>query len=148
MINEMLSEMCMQFSVLAGKKEIKLESDIPQKMPALLADFDLLSRALHNLFDNALKYTQKNGLVKLMAKMSGSNLEISLSNSGEGISEEELPHVFDRYYKATNAGNAHHSTGLGLAIAQKIVQLHAGHIHVVSNPGTETTFSVVIPMAY
>ncbi|MDZ4823249.1 MAG: HAMP domain-containing sensor histidine kinase [Flavobacteriales bacterium] len=146
MMNELLSEMCTQFALLATQKEIKLESKIPQKMPPLLADLDLLSRALHNLFDNAMKYTQQNGLVKLIANVNGNNLEISLSNSGEGIREEELPHVFDRYYKATNSGNAHQSTGLGLAIAQKIMHLHNGSIRVLSKPGVDTTFLLSIPL--
>jgi signal transduction histidine kinase len=147
MINELLEEICTQFSMLAKKNQIDLITEIPRKMVPIVADSHLIGRAMQNLLDNALKYTQPRGRVQLTASVLGEKLEIVLTNSGTGISAEDIPHVFDRYYKANNASSVQ-STGLGLAITKKIIDLHFGEILVMSVPGQQTRFSVFLPIGH
>ena len=147
MINELLEEICSQFSMLAKKNQIELIAEIPRKMNPIIADAHLIGRAIQNLLDNALKYTQPNGSVKLTTAMLGEKLEIVLTNTGAGILAEDIPHVFDRYYKANNTASSQ-STGLGLAITKKIIDLHFGEILVMSIPGQQTRFSVLLPISH
>jgi len=143
-LNEMLHEMCEQFAVIARNKGISMEGEIPQKMPLISIDSALISRALHNLLDNAINYTGAGGSIKLSAKADDHHLHIHVSNTGAGISENDIPHIFNRYYKASNQ-KLQQSTGLGLAIAKRIVTLHNGDIRVKSLPGIETMFSIELP---
>jgi len=143
-VNEMLFEMCEQFAVIARNKGISMKGEIPPKMPLIYIDSALISRALHNLLDNAINYTGTGGAIKLVAKVDQEHVHIQISNTGAGISENDIPHIFDRYYKASNQ-KTQQSTGLGLAIAKRIITLHDGDIHVKSLPGIETTFSIQLP---
>jgi signal transduction histidine kinase len=145
LINEMLHEMCGQFSILARKNNIEIHSAIPEKMPSIMVDSSLIGRAIQNILDNAIKFTESNGVIEVQTEIKGEKLHIAVSNTGTGISTTDIPHVFDRYYKANTNASAQ-STGLGLAIAKKIIQLHSGEISVKSILGQRTTFSIEIPV--
>jgi signal transduction histidine kinase len=144
--HEVLHEMCEQFALIAQKKKITISSNIPNQLNPIEVDAHLLNRAVQNILDNAIKYTDDEGSVEVSLSNDIESYKITVTNTGEGIGAEDLPHIFDRYYKASQ-NIFGQSTGLGLAIAQKIVQLHGGNISVVSNPGFKTAFTISLPMA-
>jgi signal transduction histidine kinase len=110
-------------------------------------DIGLVERAMSNLIDNAIKYTPKGGSVKVSAHWDGAQVQIDVSDTGIGISEEDIPHIFDRFYIADKSrhDSADGSTGLGLAIAKKIVELHNSVLSVHSRMNAGTTFSFSLP---
>jgi len=127
------------FEILAEDVGVRLlvEAD------PILASIDpvLLQRAVNNLISNAIRYTPKDGTVKLSARAVSEGVEISVTNTGGGIAAEHLPHIFDRYYRADEARSDHaFSAGLGLSIVLAIMELHGGTISVESQPGGSTTF--------
>jgi signal transduction histidine kinase len=101
------------------------------------------------LVDNALKYTPSRGQVTLSAANVGNEIELSITDTGEGIPDEALPHLFDRFYQVdpSRAGGGKHGAGLGLAIVQEIIQAHGGRISVRSQAGHGTMFVIHLPLA-
>ena len=115
---------------------------------AILADEDMVIQLLLNLLDNAVKYTESGGQVRLSWKAVDGTAEISVSDTGTGIAAEHLPHIFDRFYRADPArGRAGGGAGLGLSICRWIVEAHGGAISVDSAPGAGSTFIVRLPLA-
>jgi signal transduction histidine kinase len=115
----------------------------------LIGDGDRLAQVFTNVVDNALKFTPAGGQVTLSAANAGAELEISITDTGEGIPQEALPHLFDRFYQVdrSRAGGKKHGAGLGLAIVQEILQAHGGRISVRSEVGHGTTFVIHLPLA-
>ncbi|MEK4466110.1 sensor histidine kinase [Paenibacillus odorifer] len=114
---------------------------------SVLGDPNLLFQVWMNLLSNAIKYTPAEGSIMISAKLMEQNCIVSVSDTGEGISAEELPLIFDRFYKVDRARTHEtHSSGLGLAISQKIVEAHNGTIEVTSTLGEGTTFTVTLPL--
>ncbi|MNC20916.1 Heme sensor protein HssS [compost metagenome] len=114
---------------------------------SVLGDSNLLFQVWMNLLSNAIKYTPAEGSIMISAKLMEQNCIVSVSDTGEGISAEELPLIFDRFYKVDRARTHEtHSSGLGLAISQKIVEAHNGTIEVTSTLGEGTTFTVTLPL--
>lgn len=109
-------------------------------------DADRLKQLLLILLDNALKYTPPTGRVTVQVAQHDSEVAVSIADSGVGIAAADLPHVFERFYRADPARTAG-GTGLGLAIAGWIVQAHGGRIHVASTPGAGSVFTVLLPVA-
>ncbi|OGH11793.1 MAG: hypothetical protein A2857_04865 [Candidatus Levybacteria bacterium RIFCSPHIGHO2_01_FULL_36_15] len=106
---------------------------------------DKLARAILNIIDNAVKYSPVEGQVELILEKSPSKVLISIIDNGQGIPEEEIPHIFNRFYRGSKTDKVLGS-GLGLAIAKSIVTLHQGEIKVKSNKGKGSTFIVVLPL--
>ncbi|MEK4879657.1 MULTISPECIES: sensor histidine kinase [Paenibacillus] len=114
---------------------------------SVLGDSNLLFQVWMNLLSNAIKYTPAEGSIMISAKLVEQNCIVSVSDTGEGISAEELPLIFDRFYKVDRARTHEtHSSGLGLAISRKIVEAHNGTIEVTSTLGEGTTFTVTLPL--
>lgn len=113
----------------------------------ILADKDLIYQVVYNLVDNAIKYSSGGGFIEFTSHRIGDRLEFSVINSGVGILPEDLPYVFDRFYKAdkSRSGNKD-SLGLGLYITKTIVELHEGEISVQSEPDKTTAFTVSLPI--
>lgn len=145
-VNELLADTIRQYELMAKERHIKLETNLPQNLPMVLADLDLIGRVIQNLLDNALKFTPENGSIEVMANVVDKLVHIEISNSGEGINSEELPHIFDRYYKIDHNRNTLKGSGLGLAIVRKIIELHETDIKVSSEPGAYTRFNFTLPM--
>jgi signal transduction histidine kinase len=145
-INELLQDTVQQYRLEAEKKGIRMETEISTSAPMIMADLSLMERVLQNLVSNAVKYTPENGTIHVEVKEIASNVEVEVSNTGEGIKKEDLPRIFDRYFKSTNHKPGNSSTGLGLAIVKKILELHGIDIRVSSTPGSFTTFSFAIPV--
>lgn len=130
------------FSVSAQKKHIVISMDAPDTI-MLRADQDKIERICYNLLSNALKYTSEGGEITLMAKEENGRVMISVADNGCGISSDELPYIFDRFYQAKNAGRG---TGIGLAIVKAFTELHHGEVSATSIEGKGSTFTIHIPV--
>lgn len=130
------------FSASAQKKHIAISMDAPDTI-MLRADQDKIERICYNLLSNALKYTSEGGEITLTAKEENGRVMISVADNGCGISSDELPYIFDRFYQAKNAGRG---TGIGLAIVKAFTELHHGEVSATSIEGKGSTFTIHIPV--
>ncbi len=144
-LNQMIRTVSAEFEPLADMKGITLEV-VSQCQFALTADKERLHQLLVILLDNALKYTQPSGKVMLTCTRQGGSVLITVKDTGRGISPEDLPHIFDRFFRGDKARSRETGgAGLGLAIAKWIVEQHGGKIGVKSTVGRGTEFYVEIP---
>ena len=102
-----------------------------------------LQRMVANLLDNALKYTPPEGTVTVSVNADNGQVAISISDTGIGISEDDLPHIFKRFYRC-DISRAQGGTGLGLSLVQAIVRSHGGSVNATSHPGKGSTFTVTL----
>jgi signal transduction histidine kinase len=125
---------------------LELSLSIPDNLPALKADRDKLKQVILNLLSNAIKYNCPNGEIKLSVESLASELVISISDTGRGIREADLNHLFEKFYRAQPTEKLASGTGLGLAISKQIIEAHGGRIDVQSRLGIGTTFLVYLPL--
>jgi signal transduction histidine kinase len=144
-VGSAVSEAVEVFTTLAGEKGIRLETCLAPDLPRAHADRARLLQILGNLLGNAVKFTAPGGAITLRADGSAGTVRIEVSDTGGGIPAEDLPHVFDRFWKARQ-GNRH-GAGLGLAIVRGIVEAHGGRIWAESEVGVGSTFRIEIPAA-
>lgn len=145
-IPSFINRIIYKFQGLAKDSGIQLSAEIANEGTPFSLDPDRMEQVLTNLIDNALRHTPKGGKVTLKANQNERGLTIEVSDSGSGIPDEDLPFVFERFYKADKARTRGRSgTGLGLAIAKNIIDAHRGHISVQSKLGKGTTFSFFLP---
>jgi signal transduction histidine kinase len=131
--------------VLASTGDIELRADIPGHLPDILADRDRVVQVFGNLIGNAIKFTKPGGTIALSAEAGISEVVFSVTDTGPGIAERHLPHLFDRFWQASKGRG--HGAGLGLAIVKGIVEAHGGRVWATSTPGTGSTFHFTIPSA-
>lgn len=129
---------------IASKKGVRLELSLQGPLPQVMLDAGLMERALSNLLTNAFKFTPGGGRVTLAARSLGDAVEISVSDTGPGISEEEQASVFDMYYR-TQASRGIDGAGLGLAIVKAVAEAHGGSVTVNSRPGEGSVFIMRLP---
>ena len=141
-LTENMKQWIMLFSASAQKKHIAISMEAPDTI-LLRADQDKIERICYNLLSNALKYTSEGGKISLQAIKKDERVIISVTDSGCGISNNELPYIFDRFYQAKNAGRG---TGIGLAIVKAFTELHHGVVSATSVEGKGSTFSINIPV--
>ncbi len=129
------------FTPLVAEKKIQLQTELPTIPAMIAADPARLRQVLHNLLANAVRHTPENGRITLHTTQNEQHLQFTITDNGDGIPPEQLPHIFDRFYRAHN-GNS----GLGLAIVQAIIHSHHGQIQVTS-PGKKqgATFTCILP---
>ena len=139
---ESMKQWIMLFSASAQKKHIAISMNAPDTV-MLRADQDKIERICYNLLSNALKYTSEGGEITLTAKEENGRVMISVADNGCGISSDELPYIFDRFYQAKNAGRG---TGIGLAIVKAFTELHHGEVSATSIEGKGSTFTIHIPV--
>jgi two-component system sensor histidine kinase BaeS len=129
-------------------KDITLTSNVRDGLPRIWADPQRLAQVLGNLLDNALRHTPPGGRVDVTAQIHQDELAITVTDDGDGIAAEHLPHVFERFYRADAARNRDRGgAGIGLAIAKALIQAHRGDITASSQgPGTGTTCTITLPI--
>lgn len=145
-LNDLVSDTLESFSELAYRQSIKLEGRVEPDVDPVLMDTQAIGRVLNNLISNALRHTPIGGEIKVHAWRTGTGVEVSVRDNGEGIHEHDLAHIFERFYrgeKSRNRGTG--GAGLGLAIARGIVHAHGGEIGVESARGKGTKFIFKIP---
>ncbi len=126
---------------LANARGIALHCDLPTA--PCTGDADLLAEVITNLLTNAIEYNRDHGEVRITARRANANVLLSVTDTGPGISAEDIPHIFERFYRADpSRTQTRDHTGLGLAISKAIVEAHGGTIEVASQPGAGATFTV------
>ncbi len=145
-LGPVVDEVTAQLQARAKAKGINVEVALPEGLPRVMGEEDKLRQVLANLLDNALKFTSKGGTVKVLAGERGRSVEVSVSDTGIGIPEEHLPHIFERFYKVDRS-RRDGGTGLGLSIVKHIVQAHGGEVWVESREGEGSTFTFTVPRA-
>ncbi len=144
---ELIHDVVQEFELQAGESNVSLEVDPPDAAVSVFADISLIQRVLENLVGNALKYTPAGGKVSISVQRSAAAVGVSVADTGPGIPQEALPHIFDRFYKADPKDEqGKGSMGLGLAIAKRILELHSSEISVVSKERQGTRFHFDLPL--
>lgn len=143
----LVAEVAADWRLHAGKKNITFTAECAPGTPPFHADAFRIEQVLNNLVENALKYTNTGGSVRLrVAPNTGGGVEFLVEDTGQGIPPQDLPHIFERFYRADKARTREHGgTGLGLSIVKHIVQLHGGSIRAESAYGKGTTVTVLLP---
>ena len=130
---------------LAGKN-LRLELEVPDNFPTLRADERRLEEVVHNLLDNAVKYSPQNGRILIQASAPNQEVVLSVCDAGVGIAAGELPRIFERFYRADRARSRElGGTGLGLSIVKHIAQLHGGRVEAESTLGQGTIIRIILP---
>jgi heavy metal sensor kinase len=142
-ISALVADACDLFHPLAEDKGLYIEIHIPPQC-LLHCDRGKLQRVVANLLDNAIKYTPSEGKITVSVEESDKDVIISVHDTGIGISPEEIPHIFDRFFRADKSRSVP-GAGLGLSLVRAIVRRHGGEIKVSSSPSVGSTFTVVLP---
>ncbi len=146
-LDELLESLLANFEPVAADRGIALTADVAPDLPTLEADPDRLRQVLLNLLTNALQYTPRGGQVRVRAWREGEEVRVAISDTGPGIPPEDLPRIFDRFYRADQSrSRATGGSGLGLAIVRSLVELHGGRVTADSAPGRGATFTIMLPI--
>jgi two-component system phosphate regulon sensor histidine kinase PhoR len=140
----LIGEVLNQMGPLAEKQSVTLASELPAGLPTVQVDKDRIRQTVINLVHNAIKFNRPGGAVNVSAAFDDNSVTVSVADNGIGISPGDLPHVFERFFKADKS-RAGSGSGLGLAIAKHTVQAHGGDIRATSQEGKGSTFSFTIP---
>jgi signal transduction histidine kinase len=141
----LLEQMAKSYNHLAAQNKVALEVQAQADLPEILLDPDRMAQVFGNLISNSLRYTPEGGQILLTAGQEKDGLAFSVQDTGQGISAEALPHIFDRFYRADPARAQGSESGLGLAIARSIVEAHGGTISAESDVGKGTKIRMVFP---
>ncbi len=145
-IDAMVKEVVEGLTSSASEKSQELKVDLTPEMPVTLGDPVRLHQMLNNLVNNAIRYTQTGGTIWVRGRAEGEQVILQVEDDGPGIPLTDQPHIFDKFYRASNIPAEVPGTGLGLAIVKSIVENQQGRIWVDSNPGQGSTFTVVLPI--
>jgi len=129
----------------ADESQITIHVDVPSDFPRVTADRDKLKQVVLNLLSNAIKYNCHKGEVRLCAGLEKGGWTLSVADTGMGIPEKALPHLFEKFYRVAGSEKKAPGTGLGLSICKQIVSGHGGSISVTSKPGQGSTFTIHMP---
>lgn len=146
-VPELVQDTAQEFQLEAEKKGIKLSIALEADSAFTLGDIGLIQRVLENLVRNAIRYTPKGGEITLSIAERPQSVTVAVSDTGPGIPEEDLPRIFDRFYRSELGEEAlSDSSGLGLAIVKRILDLHRSRITVISKPDAGTRFEFDLPL--
>jgi two-component system, OmpR family, phosphate regulon sensor histidine kinase PhoR len=146
-VEELFNNVVRDWKEKLAAKNLKVIVDLAPDVSTFRADETRLREVLYNLLENAVKYSRENEQIHLRAAQRGSQLVLSVTDNGLGISKDDLPRIFERFYRADKARSRElGGTGLGLAIVKHIAQLHGGRVEAESELGKGTTIRVVLPI--
>jgi two-component system phosphate regulon sensor histidine kinase PhoR len=146
-IDRLLHEVVDKVRPLMEQKRITFETAFPAKLPELRLDKDKIATMLVNLLGNAAKYTPEGGRVALKVKTADGALQIDVEDTGVGIAAEELPRVFEKFFRSADPRvQKECGTGLGLPLAREVVRLHGGDVTATSHLNQGSTFTVTLPL--
>ena len=145
-LTELIQDVVQEFELQARDRKVSLQVDSLHEPVGVYADISLIQRVLENLVGNALKHTPIGGRVSISVQRSAAGVGVSVADTGPGISDQDLPRIFDRFYKADpEEPNSNGSMGLGLAITKRILELHGSEIVAVSELRRGTVFRFDLP---
>jgi len=149
-LGDLVSDALESMRAQAREKNVQLEGQVEGTPPRVPLDAPRMQRVLYNLIQNAIRHTPSDGTITLTVRGEGDGVELTVADTGEGIPESDLPHVFDRFYRGQRARTRDQSAtgpgaGLGLAIARGIIEAHGGTIRALSSPGQGAVFRIVLP---
>ncbi len=147
-IGELIQKTAASVQAQAATKGVSIASDLPDKLPLVNIDSQRIGQVLRNLLENAIVHTGKGDSITVAARQWGSWVEVSVTDTGEGIPPEDLPNIFERFYRVDKSRTrATGGSGLGLTIARRLVEAHGGKINARSEPGKGSCFSFTLPVA-
>jgi signal transduction histidine kinase len=146
-IGELADDVVQRFAAAAQEAGVTLTVEYPDGLPLTRADAALVERALANLLDNALRVTPEGGRVRVRALRDAGGIRLEVADTGPGVSEEDQPLVFERFYQTSRHREHRGSSGLGLAIVKRVAELHGGTAGLRSEPGRGSTFFIELPLA-
>jgi signal transduction histidine kinase len=149
-LSDLISDTLEGFSARARARELTLTGAVDPRVDPVWMAPDKVSRVLRNLVENAIRHSSAGGQIRMSARLAGDDAMVSVEDTGEGIPPEDLPRVFDRFYRGDAArsrgdGLLTGGAGLGLAIARGLVEAHGGQIHIESQRGKGTTVTFTLP---
>ena len=145
-LTELAHDILHKFKLEAEKRNITIQAHFVNDLPFAYGDIGLIQRVLDNLIDNALRYTPAGGRITLSLADASDNIVVKVADTGHGIPDDELPHIFDRFYRLEkNRTASDTNAGLGLSIAKRIIDLHGSTIEAASKLDQGTTFSFALP---
>ena len=143
-----LREVAEDFQAQVARAGFAVEASIPKELPAIVGDRETLTTAVHNLLDNAVKYSRDSNTVRLEASADGEGLSISVHDRGVGISQEDRPRLFEKFYRGGGEiARQVKGVGLGLNLVQHIVTAHGGTVDFDSKEGEGSTFTIHLKTA-
>lgn len=146
-ISELVNDISNKYQLMAKTKNITISTILSKELPAVFADISLIERVMQNLIDNAMKFTPDGGKIIITTlKRNDNDVEVTVSDNGIGIPENEREQIFARYYKANNFTDLQSNTGLGLAIAKKILDLHQSTLDLISKENSGSSFIFRLPI--
>lgn len=149
LLADLMQDLTTSFSFEAASQGIELLTHIPDPSLELAADYDRLNQVLSNLISNALRHTPRGGRISIEASRENGDqpaILIQVADTGQGISAEDLPYIFDRFWRGDRSRTGRTNSGLGLAITKQLVQAHSGTIEVQSTINAGTTFTINLPL--
>ena len=147
-IGELIKKTVASVQAQAAAKGVSLATELPDRLPRLNIDSQRIGQVLRNLMENALAHTGKGGTISVAAGRQDNWIEVSITDTGEGIPPEDLPNIFERFYRVDKSRTrATGGSGLGLTIAKRLVEAHGGKINAQSEPGKGSRFSFTLPVS-
>jgi two-component system phosphate regulon sensor histidine kinase PhoR len=144
-LNNLVEEVTTQLSPQAERRQLAVIKELAAGLPPVPADRARVRQVVLNLLHNAIKFTEPSGKITVTTQKQGDSVTVDIADTGRGIAREDLPHVFERFYKGDKA-RAGEGAGMGLAIAKHIIEAHGGDIRVQSEEGKGSTFSFSLPL--
>jgi len=145
-LNDLLSDVLESMQAQAGAKGVSLKGIFSEDLPIIKGELNKLQRVITNLVQNAIRHTPSGGSISLSTQVAPEGVQVEVADTGEGIAPEDLPHIFDQFFRGEKSRSRETGgAGLGLAIAKRIVEAHHGRIWVESQVGQGTRFRFVLP---
>ena len=145
-ISELVNDISSKYQLIAKDKNIFISTFLSKELPQVYADVSLIERVMQNLIDNAMKFTPEGGKIIIKTSKNKQDVEVTVADTGVGIPEDEREQIFGRYYKANNFTDLKTSTGLGLAIIKKILDLHDSSLDLITKVDTGSSFVFRLPV--